>query len=155
MWLQNVVERRSSKEELDWLKLMGVDCENGVEAKDRICYEEIERLRCLKLNVEPDWYQELSDRQMDGLRGLYDAVRDDYDLRETKRISDVLQHLGLHPMPPLHLIQRAVNLSLGHELAFLWFLLDVWYLTFHNYKPDRGKSMSSHMNYIFELQVSP
>lgn len=140
-WLENVIQRRYSKDEKDWIKLMGIDT---IEAKrsdqltKRKCVDDSKQLKKLKIKVEPKWYQELSDRQIKGLDLLYDAVRNDYDLRESHRVFFVLKNIGLHPVPSHSLIRRSLILSQGHELAFLWFLTDIWYLTFHNYHRNSG-----------------
>lgn len=140
-WLKKLCSRRESKDEIDWLKLMGIenyDDRYFLEEKDRIQKEEHQCIKHLGMRIDPKWYQELSDRQIQLLPFFYDAVRNDFDLKTVQQTATLLRLLGLEPMPHRDLIRRALILSGGHELAFLWFLADICYLTFHNYTKSSG-----------------
>lgn len=83
------------------------------------------------LKATPGWYQELSDRQIHLLHFMFDSVQDDYDWKSSNRIRKLLHLIGLNPVPSSNSVRKALKLSQGHELAFLWFLLDICYQTFH------------------------
>lgn len=107
--------------------------------------EEVPKASRKRSKSKPEWYQELSDRQMHIADQLYEAVRDDYDLQESSRVKKILTRLGVNPVTTSSILKKALEMSRGNDLAFLWFLLDICYFTFRKFTEDREYSLNERL----------
>lgn len=141
-WLKNVSMKRNSTVEKDWLTKMGIVeiamDKNLQAASQEIALEDHATIQKLREKIVPDWYQELSDRQIKCADQFYQAVRDDYDYRTTHRVKDLLRQIGIKPVVHANILHKALEVSRGSDMAFLWFLLDINYFTFRRFTKDRG-----------------
>ena len=78
-------------------------------------------------NTGPFWYQELSDVQVKAADTLYEGLRDDLEQNTVHRCYRLLRLLGIYPIVNNKCIRRALELSRGNDLAFLWFLMELFY----------------------------
>ncbi|XP_063709271.1 uncharacterized protein LOC134837812 [Culicoides brevitarsis] len=141
-WLKEVCERGGSTKERTWLEKMGI----AVEAMDKNNQtEEIFEQIIEKTLEKPLWYQELSQKQMTLADKLYENVRDDHDFRTTYRVRGILQQLGVNPVAKDDIISKVLIVSRGNDLAFLWFLLDICYLTFRKFTEIREYSLNERL----------
>uniref|UniRef100_A0A336L340 CSON015007 protein n=1 Tax=Culicoides sonorensis TaxID=179676 RepID=A0A336L340_CULSO len=89
--------------------------------------------------IRPGWYQELSRRQMDLADQLYEGCRDDFDLNSTCNVKRILKDIGISPMPSPRVLNKALTMSRGNDLAFLWFLLYIFYFKSRNFNARQTK----------------
>lgn len=77
----------------------------------------------------PDWYRGLSAFQYSAARNLLYAIRDDLEQGTSHRVRDILNRIGLRPPISKRNVRFVMKLSRGNDLAFLWFLKDLFYTT--------------------------
>lgn len=82
----------------------------------------------------PDWYQELSDRQIRAADSIHEHLQLDTIMGTTSYMRICIRGIGLKPIPSLIDIKRAIDLSRGSDLAFLWIL---WDICFHSFSKDQ------------------
>lgn len=75
----------------------------------------------------PDWYQELSDRQMQAADDLRASLSEDMTLGSVQRCRRVLRGLGIAPIVKRDDIRAMQLVSKENAVAFLWFLLETFY----------------------------
>lgn len=102
----------------------------------------------------PDWYRGLSLSQMEAADNMSNALRDDMDQNTATRVAKLLYQLGLHPEAPWDTVVLAAKLSRGNDLAFLWFLMELYYKS-----PDHGRTYCVNeqiiLSAIFWLDLFP
>jgi hypothetical protein len=76
--------------------------------------------------LHPKWFQELSTRQMERANDLFDAVRDDFEEKTMYRVFKLLSNIGVCPLPRKTVLKRAVVRSRGSDVAFLWFIHEIY-----------------------------
>lgn len=81
----------------------------------------------LKDRYGPDWYTELSYAQMEAADHLHTGLRDDREQATTHRCQRLLRTLGLHPPQSAARIQTVIEMSRANDMAFLWFLMELYY----------------------------
>ncbi|EDW10486.1 uncharacterized protein Dmoj_GI18515 [Drosophila mojavensis] len=81
-----------------------------------------------KLDV-PKWYLGLSDYQERTVLELCNDLRDDFEQGTCYRVEKSLMRLGLSPLITKKKIRTMVVLSRGNDLAFLFFILEGYYLS--------------------------
>ncbi|XP_034127295.1 uncharacterized protein LOC117583200 [Drosophila guanche] len=79
--------------------------------------------------VEAGWYRDISNPQMDAALALKDALCDDMEQRTTRRTRQLVEVLGLRPLPSRKTLDLLMRMSRGNDLAFLWFLMEMCYKT--------------------------
>lgn len=84
----------------------------------------------------PSWYQELSSTQMTAANNLSNAVHEDLEQGTLHRCKQSLRGIGIKPILNKIDLKVALQLSKGNDLAFLWFLYDIFYVSHTN----NGKS---------------
>lgn len=77
----------------------------------------------------PDWYRGLSSFQYRAARNLLYAIRDDLEQDTSHRVREILNTIGLRPPLSKKNVRFVMKLSRGNDLAFLWFLKDLYYTT--------------------------
>ncbi|KAL7738414.1 hypothetical protein ACLKA6_006729 [Drosophila palustris] len=77
----------------------------------------------------PKWYLGLSDYQERAIKELTDDLRDDFEQGTSFRIEKSLCRLGLSPLISKKKIRTMVQLSRGNDLAFLFFILEGYYIS--------------------------
>ncbi|EDV98323.1 uncharacterized protein LOC6569107 [Drosophila grimshawi] len=77
----------------------------------------------------PKWYAGLSDYQEEAIKELCNDLRDDFEQGTSFRVEKILMRLGLSPMISKKKIRTMVQLSRGNDLAFLFFILDGYYVS--------------------------
>lgn len=77
----------------------------------------------------PLWYCGLSDGQLAAANGLKRALGDDILQCSTHRSHRLLVKLGIVPRPPSSGLNRLLQMSRGNDVAFLWFLMEMYYKT--------------------------
>lgn len=75
----------------------------------------------------PKWYRGLSTFQLEAASSLHVNLRDDMQQETTHRTLNCLMRLGLEPPVNSRRIKLVMKLSQGQDLAFLWFLMDLYY----------------------------
>lgn len=75
----------------------------------------------------PNWYRGLSKFQLEAASDLHLNLKDDMQQETTHRTRDCLLKLGLDPPVSSKQIHLIMKLSKGQDLAFLWFLMDIYY----------------------------
>uniref|UniRef100_T1GX88 DUF4770 domain-containing protein n=1 Tax=Megaselia scalaris TaxID=36166 RepID=T1GX88_MEGSC len=75
----------------------------------------------------PKWYRGLSSFQLEAASTLHLNLRDDMQQETTHRTRGCLLQLGLDPPVPHKNIKLVMKLSKGQDMAFLWFLMDLYY----------------------------
>lgn len=75
----------------------------------------------------PKWYRGLSKFQLEAASSLHVNLRDDMEQDTTHRTQQCLMRLGLEPAINNKKIKLVMKLSKGQDLAFLWFLMDIYY----------------------------
>lgn len=80
-----------------------------------------------KNNLEPCWFRGLSNVQMSAVHGLSDKLSDDILEGSTYRVYNQLNRLGIEPRPPQKELRKVFTLSRGNDVAFLWFLMELFY----------------------------
>ncbi|CAD7012075.1 unnamed protein product [Ceratitis capitata] len=75
----------------------------------------------------PNWYRGLSSFQISAAYQLHYAIRDDLEQGTTDRVMHLINHLGLRPSISKQNIQFMMFLSGGNDLAFLWFIKELFY----------------------------
>ncbi|XP_023168479.2 uncharacterized protein LOC111597823 [Drosophila hydei] len=108
----------------------------------------------MKKYLEPLWYCGLSDVQMSALRGFRRALGDDILQGSTHRSRQMLVDLGIIPRPSSSGLKRLLDMSRGNDVAFLWFLKEMYYKTSNHeaiYELNERIIMSS----IFWLDLFP
>lgn len=81
----------------------------------------------LTRNIGPPWYQVLSISQMEAADGLFEGLRDDLEQGTVHRCTGLLRQIGIYPLKSSKNIQCALEMSRGNDLAFLWFLNEMFY----------------------------
>lgn len=87
----------------------------------------IQLLKDYSNSIGPGWYQELSDRQMHIANDLYHDLLNDLKQNTVFRCQTFLNKIGIYPIIDSKNIQRLLELSCGNDLAFLWFLFEIFY----------------------------
>ncbi|EDW16288.1 uncharacterized protein LOC6574799 [Drosophila mojavensis] len=77
----------------------------------------------------PLWYCGLSEGQLAAANGLKRALGDDILQCSTHRSHRLLAKLGIVPRPPPSGLNRLLQMSRGNDVAFLWFLMEMYYKT--------------------------
>ncbi|TDG52300.1 hypothetical protein AWZ03_001130 [Drosophila navojoa] len=77
----------------------------------------------------PLWYCGLSEGQLAAANGLKRALGDDILQCSTHRSQRLLAKLGIVPRPPPSGLNRLLQMSRGNDVAFLWFLMEMYYKT--------------------------
>jgi hypothetical protein len=78
----------------------------------------------------PDWFEELTERQVAAANLLFSALREDSLDYQLKRTKHVLWGIGINPLPNKNQLTKALQFSRNSDLAFLWFL---YHKVFHSY----------------------
>lgn len=81
-----------------------------------------------KLDV-PKWYLGLSEYQERTVLELCNDLRDDFEQGTSFRVEKSLMRLGLSPLITKKKIRTMVVLSRGNDLAFLFFILEGYYMS--------------------------
>ncbi|XP_067633190.1 uncharacterized protein [Eurosta solidaginis] len=89
----------------------------------------------------PAWYRGISPFQMKAVDQLLNAIRDDIEQNTTHRVRQCLLHLGLVPTVGCKDVQTLMKLCGGNDLAFLWFLMELYYKT----KGDKYDSLNEQL----------
>ncbi|EDW60252.1 uncharacterized protein [Drosophila virilis] len=77
----------------------------------------------------PKWYLGLSDYQEDTIKELCNDLRDDFEQGTSFRVEKSLTRLGLSPLISKKKIRTMVQLSRGNDLAFIFFILEGYYIS--------------------------
>ncbi|XP_067633600.1 uncharacterized protein [Eurosta solidaginis] len=77
----------------------------------------------------PKWYRGLSTFQKEAASKLHFAIRDDLEQGTTHRVKALLTRIGLRPPMREENIRFVMFLSGGNDLAFLWFIKELFYTT--------------------------
>ncbi|XP_028900463.2 uncharacterized protein LOC114804796 [Zeugodacus cucurbitae] len=75
----------------------------------------------------PCWYRGLSSFQIEAARKLHYAIRDDLEQGTTDRVLNLLNRIGLRPSISNGNIRFLMFMSGGNDLAFLWFIKELFY----------------------------
>lgn len=75
----------------------------------------------------PKWYRGLSQFQMAAADSLLNNIRDDSEQGTAHRVRDTLIKLGIEPIVSNSKIKLAMRLGRGNDMAFLWFLMELFY----------------------------
>lgn len=78
-------------------------------------------------SLEPRWFRGLSDLQMNAVHEMSYKLCDDILEGTTYRVYKQLIRLGLDPRPPERKLHQVFTLSRGNDVAFLWFLMEMYY----------------------------
>ncbi|XP_054737966.1 uncharacterized protein LOC129244371 [Anastrepha obliqua] len=103
----------------------------------------------------PKWYRGLSPFQLDAASQLHNAIRDDSGQGTTHRVQSLLNRIGIRPTLPKTEIRFVMFLSGGNDLAFLWFINELYYNTESaNYSVNEQLLLSSvaHLDFLFTLR---
>lgn len=105
-------------------------------------------------SLEPRWFRGLSDLQMNAVHGLSENLCDDILEGSTYRVYKQLIRLGLDPRPPERKLHKVFTISRGNDVAFLWFLMEMFY---KSNGPDTIYSVNEQiiMSAIFWLDLYP
>lgn len=78
-------------------------------------------------SLEPRWLRGLSDLQLNAVHALSSNLC--YDILEstTYRVQNLLSRMGIEPRPPRQQLQKVFTISRGNDVAFLWFLMEMFY----------------------------
>ncbi|XP_062130606.1 uncharacterized protein LOC133841848 [Drosophila sulfurigaster albostrigata] len=82
-----------------------------------------------KLLDVPKWYLGLSDYQETTIKQFADDLRDDFEQGTSFRIEKSLCRIGVSPLISKKKIRTMVQLSRGNDLAFLFFILEGYYIS--------------------------
>lgn len=96
----------------------------------------------------PDWYQELSDRQMAAADTACVSVCEDMEQGTVHRCQCFLRGIGIKPIPKREDITLALRMSKGNDLAFLWFLLEVFY---YSKDPTPTNAKNANAKHIYSV----
>lgn len=77
----------------------------------------------------PHWYRGLSSFQTAAAHQLHYAIRDDLEQGTTDRVLNLLNRIGLRPSISGGNIRFLMLMSGGNDLAFLWFIKELFYKT--------------------------
>nr|XP_014091469.1 uncharacterized protein LOC106618303 isoform X1 [Bactrocera oleae] len=77
----------------------------------------------------PHWYRGLSSFQIEATHQLHYAIRDDLEQGTTHRVWNLLNRIGLRPSISGANIRFLMFMSGGNDLAFLWFIKELFYKT--------------------------
>ncbi|KAH8298426.1 hypothetical protein KR044_002478, partial [Drosophila immigrans] len=77
----------------------------------------------------PKWYLGLSDYQETAIKEFGDDLRDDFEQGTSFRVEKSLCRIGLSPLISKKKIRTMVQLSRGNDLAFLFFILEGYYIS--------------------------
>lgn len=128
------------------LSVTAMDKLNQANSEDILKEQEmiVNRMK-RKSSEKPSWYQELSSKQMCLADELYEAVRDDHDFHTTFKVKELLRGIGIHPVAKSNILSKALIMSRGNDLAFLWFLLDICYFTFRKFTTEREYTLNERL----------
>ncbi|KAL7029411.1 hypothetical protein ACKWTF_006234 [Chironomus riparius] len=90
----------------------------------------------------PNWYEELTERQVAAANLLFTALRKetlDYQLKRTKH---VLWGISINPLPNKNQLTKAIKFAKNSDLAFLWYLYHKVYHSFHETCTQRKYSLN-------------
>ncbi|XP_036334656.1 uncharacterized protein LOC118745237 [Rhagoletis pomonella] len=77
----------------------------------------------------PSWFRGTSPFQIEAADQLSTSIRDDIEQETCHRVCHCLTRLGLVPSVPHRDLKILMKLSGGNDLAFLWFLMELYYKT--------------------------
>ncbi|XP_055856019.1 uncharacterized protein LOC129919194 [Episyrphus balteatus] len=75
----------------------------------------------------PDWFRGLSTFQREAADSLLNCIRDDCEQATSHRVRDALRRIGIEPPVDPSKIKFVMQLSRGNDMAFLWFLMELYY----------------------------
>ncbi|XP_017845243.1 uncharacterized protein LOC108601818 [Drosophila busckii] len=108
----------------------------------------------MERSMHPMWYRVLSLEQKSASCSLHTALRDDIEHESTHRVMRLLSRLGIDPRPPRQEMRQVIRMSRGSDVAFLWFLMEMFYKS-----EDHGKFYTFNeqiiLSSIFWLDLSP
>lgn len=102
-------------------------------------------LNGLRKDVGPAWFQELSETQMFAANLIFNAVSDGFEQVQNKKCRQLLTSLGLEPLPSKADLVKAIKISRGSDLAFLWFLYDSVYNLCDDLSPAKVYSQNERL----------
>ncbi|EDW59049.1 uncharacterized protein [Drosophila virilis] len=108
----------------------------------------------MKRSLQPLWYRGLSDNQLAAAHGLKRALGDDILQGSAHRAHHQLCHLGVYPRPPRRGLRLLLMMSRGNDVAFLWFLMEMFYKS-ENQKVIYQFNEQIIMSAIFWLDLFP
>ncbi|XP_055904041.1 uncharacterized protein LOC129939885 [Eupeodes corollae] len=75
----------------------------------------------------PDWFRGLSEFQRKAADSLFHCIRDDCEQATSHRVWDTLRRIGIEPLVGYSEIKFIFELCGGNDIAFLWFLMEMYY----------------------------
>lgn len=87
----------------------------------------------------PDWYQAMTSSQMTAANSLHESVLEDLEQGTVSRCDKCLRGIGIKPIERISHLLLAVTQSKGNDMAFLWFVLQMFYTS--DGRKDKKTSM--------------